>query len=169
MNRGELVPDSLVLELIIEEQSKAAANSHLLLDGFRGTLPQAENLCSRVQIDRVMNLTCRFNVIVERRWIHPGSGRTYHTEFNKPVREGFDDVTGEPLIQREDDKESVVLERLSHYKDLTEPVLEYFRQRGLLSAIYWQLLKRDLAKSSRVFSSRDRASAVHQVFMNFDL
>ncbi|KAK2119714.1 GTP:AMP phosphotransferase ak3, mitochondrial [Saguinus oedipus] len=91
---------------------------------FPRTLPQAEALDRAYQIDTVINLNVPFEVIKQRltaRWIHPASGRVYNIEFNPPKTVGIDDLTGEPLIQREDDKPETVIKRLKAYEDQTKP------------------------------------------------
>ncbi|XP_069776662.1 GTP:AMP phosphotransferase AK3, mitochondrial isoform X3 [Narcine bancroftii] len=103
--------------------------------GFPRTGPQAEELHKVYQLDTVMKLNVPFDTIKERltsRWIHPGSGRVYNTIFNPPKVAGIDDLTGEHLIQREDDKPETVISRLQAYEDLTQPVLEYYRKQGIL-------------------------------------
>lgn len=103
-----------------------------LLDGFPRTLAQAEALDRAYQIDTVINLNVPFEVIKQRltaRWIHPASGRVYNIEFNPPKTVGIDDLTGEPLIQREDDKPETVIKRLKAYEDQTKPVLEYYQKK----------------------------------------
>lgn len=103
--------------------------------GFPRTLPQAEALDRAYQIDTVINLNVPFEVIKQRltaRWIHPASGRVYNIEFNPPKTVGIDDLTGEPLIQREDDKPETVVKRLKAYEAQTEPVLEYYQKKGVL-------------------------------------
>lgn len=112
--------------------------SSLLLSSYKGfprTLPQAEALDKVYQIDTVINLNVPFEVIKQRltaRWIHPASGRVYNIEFNPPKTVGIDDLTGEPLIQREDDKPETVIKRLKAYEAQTEPVLQYYQKKGVL-------------------------------------
>uniref|UniRef100_A0A9L0K5T5 Adenylate kinase 3 n=1 Tax=Equus asinus TaxID=9793 RepID=A0A9L0K5T5_EQUAS len=103
--------------------------------GFPRTLPQAEALDKAYQIDTVINLNVPFEVIQHRltaRWIHPASGRVYNMEFNPPKTLGVDDVTGEPLVQREDDKPETVVKRLKAYEAQTKPVLDYYQKKGVL-------------------------------------
>ncbi|XP_077105267.1 GTP:AMP phosphotransferase AK3, mitochondrial isoform X2 [Ranitomeya variabilis] len=103
--------------------------------GFPRTVPQAQALDKAHQIDTVIDLNVPFQTIKDRltaRWIHAGSGRVYNTEFNPPKVSGIDDVTGEPLIQREDDKPETVTKRLTAYEELTRPVLEYYKNKGVL-------------------------------------
>ncbi|XP_044512975.1 GTP:AMP phosphotransferase AK3, mitochondrial isoform X2 [Gracilinanus agilis] len=103
--------------------------------GFPRTVPQAEALDKVHQIDTVIDLNVPFEIIKQRltsRWIHPSSGRVYNTEFNPPKKIGIDDITGEPLIQREDDKPETVTKRLKAYEAETKPVLAYYRNKGVL-------------------------------------
>jgi len=110
---GQLVPDSIMVKLIAKELAKIA-NHSWLLDGFPRTVKQAESLHEKEPVDTVINLNVPFDVIVERikgRMVHPGSGRVYHTQFNPPRETGHDDVTGEPLVVREDDQEHTLCTR----------------------------------------------------------
>ncbi|XP_038660346.1 GTP:AMP phosphotransferase AK3, mitochondrial isoform X2 [Scyliorhinus canicula] len=120
---------------IILHELKEMHQSNWLLDGFPRTLRQAEELHKVCQPDTVINLNVPFETIKKRltsRWIHPGSGRVYNVEFNPPKITGIDDVTGELLIQRSDDKPETVTSRLQAYEELTRPVLEYYRNKGIL-------------------------------------
>ncbi|XP_040844827.1 GTP:AMP phosphotransferase AK3, mitochondrial isoform X2 [Ochotona curzoniae] len=133
IDQGKLIPDDVMTRLALHELKNLTQHSWLL-DGFPRTLPQAEALDKAYQIDTVINLNVPFEVIKQRltaRWIHPASGRVYNIEFNPP-KAGIDDVTGEPLIQREDDKPETVIKRLKAYEAQTEPVLEYYRKKGVL-------------------------------------
>lgn len=103
--------------------------------GFPRTVPQAEALFKIEPVDVVLNLDVPFDIIVSRiasRWLHPGSGRVYNMEFNPPKVAGKDDLTGEPLVQRDDDKPETVQARLTQYQQLTEPVLQFYREKDLL-------------------------------------
>uniref|UniRef100_A0A803T4S3 Adenylate kinase 3 n=1 Tax=Anolis carolinensis TaxID=28377 RepID=A0A803T4S3_ANOCA len=103
--------------------------------GFPRTLGQAEALDRICELDLVISLNIPFETLKDRlsaRWIHPGSGRVYNMEFNPPHVQGIDDVTGEPLIQREDDKPEAVAGRLRKYKDAAKPVIELYKNRGIL-------------------------------------
>ncbi|KAJ8789035.1 hypothetical protein J1605_022287 [Eschrichtius robustus] len=129
IDQGKLIPDDVMTRLVLHELKNLTQYSWLL-DGFPRTLPQAEALDRAYQIDTVMNLNVPFEVIKQRltaRWIHPGSGRVYNIEFNPPKTMGIDDLTGEPLVQREDDRPETVVKRLKAYEAQTEPVLEYYR------------------------------------------
>lgn len=134
IEQGKLIPDDVMTRLAFHEL-KNLTQYNWLLDGFPRTLPQAEALDRAYQIDTVINLKVPFEVIKQRltaRWIHPASGRVYNIEFNPPKTVGIDDLTGEPLIQREDDKPETVAKRLKAYEAQTEPVLEYYQKKGVL-------------------------------------
>ncbi|XP_011843755.1 PREDICTED: GTP:AMP phosphotransferase AK3, mitochondrial isoform X2 [Mandrillus leucophaeus] len=129
IDQGKLIPDDVMTRLALHELKNLTQYSWLL-DGFPRTLAQAEALDRAYQIDTVINLNVPFEVIKQRltaRWIHPASGRVYNIEFNPPKTVGIDDLTGEPLIQREDDKPETVIKRLKAYEDQTKPVLEYYQ------------------------------------------
>ncbi|XP_013790412.1 GTP:AMP phosphotransferase AK3, mitochondrial-like isoform X2 [Limulus polyphemus] len=135
IERGELVPDDLVVQLVLAELRSHLKGDNWLLDGFPRTVPQAQALKESFSLSCVLNLNVPDEVIIDRikgRWVHAESGRTYHTEFNPPKVPGFDDVTGEPLVQRHDDKPETVRARLNSYKNQSTPVLEYYRKTGLL-------------------------------------
>uniref|UniRef100_A0A8C5LMZ7 Adenylate kinase 3 n=1 Tax=Leptobrachium leishanense TaxID=445787 RepID=A0A8C5LMZ7_9ANUR len=134
IDQGQLVPDDVITKLILKELNTMRSNNWLL-DGFPRTVPQAIALDEAHQINSVIDLNVPFQTIKDRltaRWIHPGSGRVYNTEFNPPKVSGIDDITGEPLIQREDDKPETVTKRLKAYEALTRPVLEYYRNKSVL-------------------------------------
>ncbi|KAG8455188.1 hypothetical protein GDO86_001400 [Hymenochirus boettgeri] len=134
IDQGQLVPDDVITCLILQELSKMN-KKHWLLDGFPRTVPQAVSLDQAFQINTVIDLNVPFETIKDRltaRWIHPASGRVYNTEFNPPKVLEVDDITGEPLIQREDDKPETVTKRLKGYEALTRPVLEYYQKKGVL-------------------------------------
>ncbi|KAL4236269.1 GTP:AMP phosphotransferase ak3 [Mactra antiquata] len=134
IDEGGLVPDNVMVNLFADELQKMN-NSSWLLDGFPRTVPQAEALYEKQPPDVVLNLVIPDYIIIDRikgRWTHAPSGRIYHTEFNPPKQEGKDDITGEPLIQRDDDKEETVKKRLQTYNKLTQPVLEFYREQGVL-------------------------------------
>uniref|UniRef100_A0A803SYD8 GTP:AMP phosphotransferase AK3, mitochondrial n=1 Tax=Anolis carolinensis TaxID=28377 RepID=A0A803SYD8_ANOCA len=123
LEKGLLVPDHVFTFL------------SLLPLGFPRTLGQAEALDRICELDLVISLNIPFETLKDRlsaRWIHPGSGRVYNMEFNPPHVQGIDDVTGEPLIQREDDKPEAVAGRLRKYKDAAKPVIELYKNRGIL-------------------------------------
>ena len=132
MDSGRLVPDEMIIQLVINRIAKQHLFTQgFLLDGFPRTLAQAESLKNQhVQLDYVVNIDVPDTEIILRmsgRWAHAPSGRTYHNIFNPPKNAGFDDVTGEPLTQREDDKEETVRKRLAIYHQQTQPLLKYYR------------------------------------------
>ncbi|CAH1365212.1 hypothetical protein MTP99_001508 [Tenebrio molitor] len=138
LQSGQLVPDNLMIKFITEEIKKVG-NKPWLLDGFPRTVTQAKNLWSVEKMDVVLNLVVPFDVIVERikgRWIHLPSGRVYNTDFNVPKVPGKDDVTGEDLIQRVDDQPEVVRKRLEQYEKMTRPVIEYYKEMGVLQEFH---------------------------------
>jgi adenylate kinase len=130
MDSGALVSDDIIIGLVRERITQPDCAKGFLFDGFPRTLPQAEALKQAgVKIDCVLEIDVPFQAIVERmsgRRAHPASGRTYHVKFNPPKVEGKDDVTGEPLIQRDDDKEATVLKRLEVYAAQTRPLVDYY-------------------------------------------
>jgi adenylate kinase len=130
MAAGGLVSDELIINLVKERLTQADCANGFLFDGFPRTIPQADAMkAAGVALDYVLEIDVPFEAIVERmggRRSHPASGRTYHVKFNPPKVEGVDDVTGEPLIQREDDKEETVKNRLDVYSAQTRPLVEYY-------------------------------------------
>ena len=130
MDSGGLVSDALIINLVKERLTQADCANGFLFDGFPRTIPQADAMkVAGVDLDYVVEIDVPFESIVERmsgRRSHPASGRTYHVKFNPPKVEGVDDVTGEPLIQREDDKEATVQNRLSVYSAQTRPLVKYY-------------------------------------------
>jgi adenylate kinase len=130
MDAGGLVSDDIILGLVDERIKDPDCANGYLFDGFPRTLAQADALKDKgVKIDAVVEIDVDDNEIIKRmsgRRVHLASGRTYHVVFNPPKEEGKDDETGEPLIQRDDDKEETVRERLSVYHDQTEPLIEYY-------------------------------------------
>lgn len=130
MDAGGLVPDEVIIGLVKERIKDADCANGFLFDGFPRTIPQAEAMKNAdVAIDYVVEIDVPDAAIVERmsgRRSHPASGRTYHVKFNPPKAEGKDDVTGEDLVQRDDDKEEVVLKRLQVYHDQTEQLIGYY-------------------------------------------
>ncbi|XP_028911424.1 GTP:AMP phosphotransferase AK3, mitochondrial isoform X1 [Ornithorhynchus anatinus] len=136
IDQGRLIPDDVMTRLALH-QLKSIDQYSWLLDGFPRTVSQAEALNKVYRIDTVINLNVPFETIKQRltaRWIHPASGRVYNTEFNPPKVPGHDDLTGEPLTQREDDKPETVAKRLKAYEAQTKPVLEYYQKKGVLQS-----------------------------------
>ncbi len=130
MDEGGLVSDEIILGLIKERITLGDCEKGFLLDGFPRTIAQAEGLKSMaVNIDEVIEIAVEDSEIIKRmggRRVHPASGRTYHIEFNKPKQEGIDDITGEALIQRDDDTEQTVKIRLAVYHEQTKPLVAYY-------------------------------------------
>ena len=133
---GLLVPDELMIKMVLSTtQSAISTGQSLLLDGFPRTLSQAQSLDNTLIINHVINLCIPNEIIVERisdRWIHPASGRVYSYSYRPPKVHGMDDETGEPLVQRDDDKPASVLRRLEKYEEATRPLVDYYRERGVL-------------------------------------
>jgi len=130
MKSGGLVPDELIIKLVKDRICQADCAGGFLLDGFPRTLAQAIALRDAcVKLDHVVHINVPFDLIVERvsgRRSHPSSGRTYHLRFNPPREAGKDDVTGEALVQREDDREETVRKRLEVYSAQTSPLIDYY-------------------------------------------
>lgn len=130
MDSGGLVPDAVIIGLVTERIKEADCKNGFLFDGFPRTIPQADAMKEAgVNIDYVVEIDVPDSAIVERmsgRRSHPDSGRTYHVTFNPPKVEGKDDITGEDLVQREDDKEETVKKRLDVYHDQTKPLVDYY-------------------------------------------
>ncbi len=130
MDSGGLVPDAVIIGLVSERIKDADCANGFLFDGFPRTIPQAEAMKQAgVDIDYVVEIDVPDEAIVERmsgRRSHPASGRTYHVKFNPPKVAGKDDVTGEDLVQREDDKEEVVKNRLNVYHTQTKQLIGYY-------------------------------------------
>lgn len=130
IDRGDLVSDDIIIGLVQERLKDDDCKNGYLFDGFQRTIPQADALKeSGVALDYVIEIDVPAEDIIERmsgRRVHPESGRTYHTKFNPPKTEGVDDVTGEPLVQRDDDKEETVRNRLEVYQNQTRPLVDYY-------------------------------------------
>ena len=130
MDAGDLVPDDLIINLVQERIAQRDCERGFLFDGFPRTIPQATALKeSGVDIDYVIEIAVDDEEIVKRmsgRRTHLASGRTYHVVYNPPKKEGLDDVTGDPLVQREDDSEATVRNRLSVYHEQTSPLIGFY-------------------------------------------
>jgi adenylate kinase len=131
MDSGGLVPDDVIIGLVKERIKESDCAKGFLFDGFPRTIPQADAMKEAgVPIDAVVDINVPDEEIIKRmsgRRAHLASGRTYHIVFNPPKEEGKDDVTGEPLVQRDDDKEETVRKRLEVYHDQTEPLIGYYK------------------------------------------
>ncbi len=130
MESGGLVSDDLIINLVKERIAQPDCAQGFLFDGFPRTIPQADAMkAAGVKLDYVLEIDVPFDAIIERmsgRRSHPGSGRTYHVKFNPPKVAGKDDLTGEELIQRDDDKEETVKKRLEVYSAQTRPLVDYY-------------------------------------------
>jgi len=130
MDAGGLVSDALIIGLVRDRLKQPDCENGYLFDGFPRTLPQADALKEAgIDLDFVVEIDVPEQDIIERmsgRRVHPASGRTYHVRFNPPKAEGQDDATGEPLVQRDDDREETVRHRLSVYRDQTRPLVDYY-------------------------------------------
>ena len=135
LNSGQLVPDEIIIEMLVERISKDDCNNGFILDGFPRNIEQAKSLDQAgVSIDLVIYLKILEEQIIERmsgRRIHLASGRSYHTTFNPPKVDGKDDLTGEDLVQRSDDKPDVIKKRLEVYFNETEPMLDFYKNKDI--------------------------------------
>lgn len=134
LNEGQLVPDDVMIKFMITELDKVSGKPWLL-DGFPRTVAQANALWKVQPVDVVLNLNVPFEVIIDRvknRWVHLQSGRVYNIGFNTPKVAGKDDDTGDDLIQRPDDKPEAVQKRLEIYESVTRPVIEFYKEKGIL-------------------------------------
>ena len=132
MKSGGLVSDDIIIALIEERIKQDDCRNGFLLDGFPRTIPQAEALRNQgIDIDYVIEIAVDDEEIVQRlsgRRVHEPSGRTYHVKYDPPKEQGKDDETGEPLVQREDDKEETVRKRLEVYHRQTAPLVDYYQE-----------------------------------------
>ena len=130
MDSGALVSDDIIIGLVKERLTQDDCARGFLFDGFPRTIPQAEAMKDAgVRLDYVLEIDVPFDLIIERisgRRSHPVSGRTYHVKFNPPKVPGIDDISGEPLIQRDDDREETVRKRLEVYSQQTRPLVDYY-------------------------------------------
>ena len=130
MDAGRLVSDDIIMGLVQERLKQPDCAKGYLFDGFPRTIPQAEAMkAASVALDYVLEIDVPDEEIITRmsgRRVHPASGRTYHVKFNPPKAEGRDDVTGEPLVQRDDDKEATVRNRLDVYRKQTRPLVDFY-------------------------------------------
>ena len=143
MDSGELVPDTVILNMMKDRIRKKDCKKGFILDGFPRTTNQADGLTIllnqlNMNIDHVLVLSVHDNIIVERmggRRVHSASGRVYHIKYNPPKENGLDDVTNEKLIIRNDDKENTVRKRLEIYKNETKPIINYYNNHDIVHNI----------------------------------
>lgn len=131
LKSGSYVSDALMIDLVQDRIHRADCANGFILDGFPRTLPQAHALmASEIKIEHVLNIDVPDDILIRRlsaRRVHPGSGRVYNLEFNPPQVPDRDDITGESLVQRDDDKEETVRRRLGVFRDQTKPVVEFYK------------------------------------------
>ena len=135
---GGLVPDSITIEMVRNRLKEADCNKGFILDGFPRTIPQADALAEMTDLDAVVNMDISNEEVIARlsgRRMCPSTGRIYHILFNPPKVAGKDDETGEDLIQRDDDKEDAIKHRLEVYAEQTQPLIDYYRKKGLLKDV----------------------------------
>jgi adenylate kinase len=134
MDSGGLVSDDIIIALVKDRITQPDCENGFLLDGFPRTIPQAEAMQQAgVTIDNVLEIAVNDDEIVQRltgRRVHPASGRVYHIEYNPPAQQGVDDVSGEALVQRDDDTEETVKKRLAVYHQQTAPLIDYYLGLG---------------------------------------
>ncbi len=149
MEKGGLVPDTVIMGVVKERLAEADCKDGFILDGFPRTIPQAEALtAANIPLDHIIEIYVPDDVIVQRmggRRIHPASGRVYHLDHNPPKEVGKDDETGEPLIQRKDDEEATVRKRLGVYHEQTSPLLAYYEKQANSEGVpYYHRIQGDL-------------------------
>lgn len=131
MNSGALVTDDIIIALVKERIAEPDCRNGFLFDGFPRTIPQAEAMVeAEIDVDAVINIDVDDEEIVKRlsgRRVHPASGRVYHIDHQPPREAGKDDATGEPLVQRDDDREETVRKRLQVYHEQTRPLLGFYQ------------------------------------------
>jgi adenylate kinase len=141
MDSGALVTDEIIIDLVKERITNDDCNNGYLFDGFPRTIPQAEALIDQnIAIDSVVEIKVPEHEIINRlsgRRVHVDSGRVYHVDYNPPKHEGLDDVTGEALIQRDDDQEDTIKERLKVYREQTEPLVAFYKNLSSDSTKYF--------------------------------
>jgi adenylate kinase len=138
IDSGQLVDDATTIELVKERLAQADTQNGYILDGFPRTIPQAEALATFSKVDKVFNFDIPDTAVVERlsgRRVCRSCGANYHTIFNKPKKEGVCDSCGGEIYTREDDKEEAIKKRLVVYRDQTAPLIDYYRNKGLLSDV----------------------------------
>ena len=149
MEEGALVTDEIIIDLVKERIKKDDCKKGYLFDGFPRTIPQAEALAQQnIQIDSVIEIKVEDAQIISRlagRRVHLASGRVYHIVNNPPKQKNVDDLTGEPLIQREDDKEDTIKQRLEVYRNQTEPLVNFYQEKQKEGALSYRSVDGDKA------------------------
>jgi len=144
MDSGGLVTDEIIIDLVKTRIRKKDCENGFLFDGFPRTIPQAQALEAQgIEIDSVIEIIVPDEEILSRlsgRRVHEASGRVYHITHSPPKTEGVDDLTGDPLIQRDDDLEETIKERLSVYREQTEPLVEFYKQKSLDSNLNYHAI-----------------------------
>ena len=144
MDRGELVTDDIIINLVKERLQQDDCQEGFLFDGFPRTIPQAEALKNAgIEIDHVIEITVPDEEIIKRlsgRRVHPGSGRTYHVLYHPPKTENIDDETGEALVQRDDDQEETIRDRLRVYLDQTEPLVAFYKSLAAQTGAHYTMI-----------------------------
>ena len=162
MDAGILVSDDVIVGLVEERISSSDCSNGFLFDGFPRTIPQAEALIQRnIDMDAVVEIDVPDQDIIDRmsgRRMHPASGRNYHVVYNPPKIEGKDDLTGEDLIQREDDKPETVKDRLRVYADQTSPLIEFYSDLSNTSSLSYV----------KVLGTASPQEVTNQIFTNLD-
>lgn len=162
MDKGELVTDDLVVGIIDDALKRPACSKGFILDGFPRTVVQAQKLDEMLakkgtKVDKVLDFEIADSVLEERitgRWIHPASGRSYHTKYAPPKKAGIDDETGEKLIQRKDDNAEVLKSRLEAFHKQTSPVINYYERKGMVAHLHAEKSPKDVtAEISKVLGS----------------
>ena len=160
MDAGNLVSDDVIVSLVKDRIKEEDCKNGFLFDGFPRTIPQADALENQeIFVNVVLELTLKDELIVNRmsgRRVHQPSGRSYHLEFNPPEKDGLDDVTGEPLIQRDDDKPETVKNRLEVYWEQTNPLIVYYRSKSVQTDLKY--IEIDGSKTMEKVSSQIHAA-----------
>ena len=160
MDAGNLVSDDVIIGLVKDRIKEEDCKNGFLFDGFPRTIPQADALENQeIFVNVVLELTLKDELIINRmsgRRVHQPSGRSYHLEFNPPEKDGVDDVTGEPLIQRDDDKPETVKNRLEVYWEQTNPLIVYYRSKSVQTNLKY--IEIDGSKTMEKVSSQIHAA-----------
>ena len=160
MDAGNLVSDNLIVSLVKDIIKEEDCKNGFLFDGFPRTIPQADALENQeIFVNVVLELTLKDELIINRmsgRRVHQPSGRSYHLEFNPPEKDGLDDVTGEPLILRDDDKPETVKNRLEVYWEQTNPLIVYYRSKSVQTDLKY--IEIDGSKTMEKVSSQIHAA-----------